>query len=348
VSGQSPQAIRAHLRAVEERLEAIPGIEQVSVSAGALPLMSDDERLFWPGGQARPASQSEMSWTLWYVVEPAYREAMGIPLLRGRFLGPEDAAGGPFAVVADEVFARQYFGAADPIGKRIHLDGTDRPAEIVGVVGHVRQWGIAADDAQELRAQLYFPFAQLDDGQIAGMSGIDVVVHSGAARPVPFDTIRAAVQEMSTEQVASGPQIMEDVISASLAARRFSMLLLSAFAALALLLASVGIYGVISYVVSQRTAEIGIRVALGARRGDVLRLVVGHGLMMALSGIALGLAAALALTRLMAHQLYGVSATDPLTFAVVAAGLAAVALAACYLPARRALRIDPMTALRHE
>ncbi|HKE20134.1 MAG TPA: ABC transporter permease [Kofleriaceae bacterium] len=348
VGKSPPQAIRAHMRRVNARLEAIPGIEQVSMSAGAIPLLSDDERQFWPAGQPRPATTSEMSWTLWYVVEPPFREAMGIPLRRGRFLGPQDVQGGPLAVVADEVFARQYYGDADPIGKRIQLDGTDRPAEIVGVVGHVRQWGVDSDDAQPLRAQLYFSLAQIEDDQLAGTSGIDVIVRSGGARPVPFDTIRAALQAMSPEQVAFEPLAMDDVIARSLAARRFSMLLLSAFAALALILASVGIYGVISYVVGQRTQEIGIRVALGARRGDVLRLILGHGLMVTFAGIALGLAAALALTRLLAHQLYGVGATDPLTFTVVAAGLAAVALVACYLPARRALRVAPMVALRHE
>ncbi len=273
---------------------------------------------------------------------------MGIPLLAGRFLGPEDDERGALAVVVDDVFARQFFGAADPVGKLLHLDGYDRPAQVVGVVGHVVQWGLDSDETQSLRAQLYFSVMQLPDERMARLTGIDMVVRAGASQPVPFDTVRAALQEMNPDQVAFDPRTMDEVIAESLAGRRFSMLVFVVFAALALLLASVGIYGAIAYAVGQRTAEIGVRVALGARRGDVLRLVLGQGLKTALAGIAIGLAAALALTRLMAHLLHGVSATDPLTFAAVAVGLTAVALLASYLPARRATRIEPMVALRHE
>jgi ABC-type antimicrobial peptide transport system permease subunit len=189
---------------------------------------------------------------------------------------------------------------------------------------------------------------QLPGDRTAGMTGIDVVVRSATSRPVPFDSIRAALQEMNPDQVAFDAQTMEEAIARSLAGRHFSTLVFVAFAALALLLATVGVYGVIAYAVGQRTAEIGVRMALGARRGDVLRLVLGRGLKTALTGVAIGLAAALALSRLMAHLLHGVSATDPLTFAAVAIGLTCVALLASYLPARRAARIEPMAALRHE
>jgi len=218
---------------------------------------------------------------------------------------------------------------------------------VVGMVGHVVQWGLDSDHAEALRAQLYLPFMQLQDGAMAPRTGVDIVVRSGGA-PVSLDTIRAAVQEIDAEQVAFDALTMDQVIADSLAGRRFSMLVFAGFAGLALLLAAIGIYGVLSYAVGQRTSEIGIRMALGARRGDVLRMVLGHGVRLALAGVAIGLAAALGLTRLMAHLLYGVSATDPLTFAAVAAGLTGVALIACYLPARRAVRVDPMTALRHE
>jgi putative ABC transport system permease protein len=179
-------------------------------------------------------------------------------------------------------------------------------------------------------------------------AGTGVVVRSNGAVPGLFDSIRHVVQEINSQHLVYGAQTMDEIISASLAARRFSMVLLGVFAALALVLSSVGIYGVISYLVGQRTHEIGIRIALGAQRRDVLRLVLGEGSKMALLGVVIGLAAALGLTRLMANMLYGVSATDPLTFAAVAIVLTMVALAACYIPARRAMRVDPMVALRYE
>ena len=163
-----------------------------------------------------------------------------------------------------------------------------------------------------------------------------------------FDSIRRVVQSQNNQNVISRPQTMNEVIAGTLAARRFSMILLDAFAVVALLLASVGLYGVISYLVGQRTHELGIRIALGAQRRDVLRLVLSHGMKMALGGVALGLVAALGLTRLMAKMLYGVSATDPATFAVIALLLTAVALLACFVPARRATKVDPLVALRHE
>ncbi|HWM88118.1 MAG TPA: ABC transporter permease [Kofleriaceae bacterium] len=347
MSEAGPDAIRAHLRGIEERVKAIPGVDQVALSSGGLPLVADDQQLFWQDGKPKPASSNEMSWALWYVVGPEYRQAMGIPLLRGRFFEPSDDERAPRVLVVDDVFAREYFGDADPIGKLLHLNGYDRPARVVGMVGHVVQWGLDSDHAEALRAQLYLPFMQLPDDSMAPRTGVDIVVRSGGA-PVPFDTIRAAVQEIDAEQVAFDALTMDQVIADSLAGRRFSMLVFAGFAGLALLLAAIGIYGVLSYAVGQRTSEIGIRMALGARRGDVLRMVLGHGVRLALAGVAIGLAAALGLTRLMAHLLYGVSATDPLTFAAVAAGLTGVALIACYLPARRAVRVDPMTALRHE
>ena len=339
-------ATRAYLRQTEERLRALPGIERVALSTGGLPLQADDQQLFWIDGQPKPASSDQMKWALWYVVGPDYQRAMGIPLLRGRFFTPHDDEDAPLALVVDDVFAREYFGTDDPIGKRLHLDGYDRPAEVVGMVGHVNQWGLDSDESQSLRAQLYLPLMQLPDASMAPRSGIDVVVR--ASRAVDFTAMRAALQEMNPEQVAFEARRMEDVISDSLAGRRFSMVVFAVFAGLALVLASVGIYGVVSYAVGQRAGEIGIRMALGARRGDILRMVLRHGAQMALLGIAIGLAAALALTRLMERMLYGVSPTDPLTYVAVAIGLAAIALAASYLPARRAMRVDPMVALRHE
>jgi predicted permease len=290
-----------------------------------------------------------MNWTLAYIVGPDYLKTMGIPLERGRFLTTRDNEHSARVIAIDEVFARKFFPSQDPVGKRINMNGYDAPVEIVGVVRHVKQWGLDSDDNQELRAQMYLPFMQLADEAMALVpSGMSVVVRSNGEVPALLDSIRHASEQMSSEQVIYDAQTMSEIISASLAQPRFSMILLGAFAALALVLASVGIYGVISYSVGQRTHEIGIRMALGAQPLHIVRLVLREGGALAVTGVALGLASALGLTRLMAGLLYGVHATDPLTFAGVAVLLTLVALAACYIPARRATKVDPMVALRYE
>jgi predicted permease len=312
-------------------------------------MSTDDENLFWFEGQPKPTSNSEMSWGIDYIVEPDYLRAMGIPLLRGRFFTVQDNEHAPQVVVVDEIFAGKYFPHQDPIGKRIHLSRGDELAEIVGVVGHVRQWGLDADDLQPLRAQYYIPCMQMSDDFIAlSPSGSGVVVRFDERASGLLDSIRRTSAQMSSQQVIFGAQSMEGIISDSLADRRFSMILLGVFAVLALVLASVGIYGVISYLVGQRTHEIGVRMALGAESRDILRLVLGQGGRMAGIGITLGVGAALGLTRLMANLLFGVKATDPLTFAVVSLLLCGIALLACYVPARRAMKVDPMVALRYE
>lgn len=340
----SPDAIRAAFREFDAKIAAIPGVRAVSQTWGALPLSGDDENLFWFEGQPKPASENDMNWAIDYIVEPDYLTVMGIPLQRGRFFTSQDNERSPRVVVVDDVFAAKYFPNQDPIGKRIHMANGDYPAEIVGVVGHVKQWGLDSDDTQPLRAQFYLACMQMPDD----FMGAGVVVRSDETTTGLFDSIRHTSSQMSSQQVIFGAQTMNEIISDSLAARRFSMILLGTFAALALLLASVGIYGVISYLVGQRTHEIGLRMALGAQRGDILRLVLGQGGRMAGIGIVIGFAAALGLTRLMTNLLFGVKPTDPLTFAAVAMLLCGVALAACYVPARRAMRVDPMVALRYE
>jgi predicted permease len=346
----SPDAIRAAYREFDSKLGSTPGVQAVSLSWGAIPMDTEDDEQFWIEGQPKPSNENDMNWALEYTVEPDYLRVMRIPLERGRFFTPQDNEHSPTVAVIDDVLARRYFPNENPIGKRINLhEYYDQPAEIVGVVGHVKQWGLDSDDTQSLRAQLYHPFMQLP-GDVMALSplGIGVLVRSEGAAAALFPSLRHASQQMNSEQVTYGAQTMNEVIADSLAARRFSMILLGSFALLALLLASVGIYGVLAYLIGQRTHEIGIRMALGAGRYEVLRLVVGEGAKMALLGVALGLAAAMGLTRLMSDMLYGVSATDPLTFIAVAILLILVALAACYIPARRAMKIDPMEALRYE
>jgi putative ABC transport system permease protein len=342
----NPEAIRAALRDLSDKIASTPGVRATSLSAGSVPLQGEDDLFFWVDGQPRPSSQSEMHMALVYRVEPGYLTAMGIPLKRGRFFTSQDDERSQLVVVIDEVFARKYFGDSDPVGKRIDQGGQD-PQQIIGVVGHVKQWSLDADEEQTLQAQIYEPFRQFPDDAMSGTAGgVEVVTLSNG--PAPFDSIRRAVQNQNKQNVVSRPQTMNEVIADSLAARRFSMILLDAFAVVALLLASLGLYGVISYLVGQRTHELGIRLALGAQRKDVLRLVLSHGMKMALAGVALGLVAALGLTRLLAKMLYGVSATDPITFAAIALILTGVALLACYIPARRATKVDPLVALRYE
>jgi predicted permease len=343
----SPATIRTNLRQLSDQIAATPGVRAVSFSGGAIPLQGEDDLFFWVEGQPKPASQSEMSMAVVYRVEPSYLKAMSIPLKQGRFFTSQDDERSQPVVVIDEVLARQHFGNENPIGKRIYQDGQD-PQQIIGVVAHVKQWSLASDDDQSLQAQLYEPFRQLPDNTMTAFaSGLGVVTQYDGPMP-PLGSIRQTIQSHNTQNVISRPQTMNEAIASTISDRRFSMILLDSFAVVALLLASLGLYGVISYLVGQRTHELGIRVALGAQRSDLLRLVLTHGMKMALAGVALGLVAALGLTRLLSKMLYGVSTTDPATFAVIAFLLTGVALLACYVPARRATKVDPLVALRYE
>jgi predicted permease len=343
---ETPEARRASLRDLSNRINSMPGVNAASFLLGASPMQGEGTVSFWIDGQPKPASSSETHRALAYLVEPGYLKAMGIPLKQGRFFTAQDETGSQLVVVIDEVFARQYLPNADPLGKRINLGDNRGPMEIVGVVGHVKQWGLDADDKHQLRAQIYLPFRQSSWNSEADM----VVRVEGAAGEAGahFDALRRVVQSQHSHNVIYEPQTMHEVIGNSLARQRFLMILLNAFAIVALLLASVGLYGVISYTVNQRTHELGIRLALGAQRQEVLRLVLSQGMKMALGGVAIGLLAACGLTRLLEKMLYSVSATDPATFTVIALLLMTVALLACYLPAHRATKVDPLVALRHE
>jgi predicted permease len=351
LGARSVDAVRAYVQEVSRRITETPGVQAMSLMWGAFPMAYDDEGLFWLEGEPKPASENDMHWAILYIAQPGYLRTMNVSLLSGRFFSAMDNEHAPRVVVVDDVFARKFFGDADPVGKQIHLDNFDDPATVIGVVGHVNQWGLDSDTTNPLRAEIYESFAQLPPVQIALIpKGVDVLARFSGAAVTPLKSIQQAMAQMNHEEVVYDSRPMEEVIADTLASRRFSMTLLAVFAGLALLLASIGMYGVISYLVGQRTQEIGIRMALGADRNNILRWVIGEGGRLAVLGAGVGLIAALGLTQVMAHWslIYGVHAYDPWTMAVVTSLLMAVALVASYIPATRATRIDPMSALRNE
>jgi len=340
---------RAALRQFHDKMLSIPGVEAVSVTLGSRPMIHDSSLPFWIEGRPKPANDNEMPQAMFYLAEASFQQAMGITLERGRFISPQDDENAPVVIDIDDAFARTYFPHEDPIGQHVHLEQFNVEAEIVGIVGHVKQWGPGADAATAIEAQFFYPFMQTPEKLMPMTAGGAAVVLRTQGDPAAImGAVRSAVAELDPREVVYGVQTMEGVLAVSLAPRRFSMLLLGAFAALALLLCCIGIYGVISHLVGQRTREIGVRMALGAQPGDVMRLVLGQGLRMAGLGVLIGIAAALALTRLMASQLFGVSSDDPVTFLAVGILLTLVALLACYVPARRAVRVDPLVALKYE
>jgi predicted permease len=347
--GENPPGLRSVLRQMHSTLMSIPGVLFASLQGGSLPMQGDSEFPFWLEGQPKPAAQNDMQSSLFYLVEPDYLKAMGTPLLRGRFLTEQDNEHSQPVIVIDEYFAHKYFPNEDPIGKRINLAIVDMQPEIVGVAGHVKHFGLDSDAKAPIQAQLYMPFLQIPDRFLPLVeNNVGIVARTQVPPANLVGAIRNTMQNTNSQEVVYGDQTMDDIVADSLADRRFSMILLGVFGALALILSSIGIYGVVSYLAGQRTHEIGIRIALGAQRRDVLKVVLGQGAKMALAGVVVGLAAAVGLTRLMAKMLFGVSTADPLTFACVAIVLTSVALAACYIPARRAMRVDPMVALRYE
>ena len=340
---------RARLRQLDEKMLSVPGVQAVSVTLGSRPMLHDSSLPFWIVGRPRPANDNELPQAMFYLAEAGFQQAMGITLEHGRFITAQDNENAPAVIDIDSVFARTYFPQENPVGQHVHLEQFNVDAEIVGVVGHVKQWGPAGDAPSAIQAQFFYPFMQLPEKIMPLAAGaVAVVVRTQGDPSAIMGPVRRTVAELEPHAVVYGDQTMQSVLSNSLAPRRLSMILLSAFAALALLLSCIGIYGVISHLVGQRTHEIGVRMALGAPPSHVMRLVLGQGARMALLGVVIGIAAALALTRLMANQLFGISSHDPLTFAAVGLLLTLVALLACYIPARRAVKVDPLVALKYE
>ena len=357
---QTPDAIRAAFRQFHSVIRTVPGVEHASLQWGAHPMEGDDEVTFWPEGQQPPARKADLPMTLEYVVEPEYLQTMRIPLLRGRFINEDDNEHSERVAVIDSSFAQKYFPGQDPLGKRFRIfdfdtDSSQRtwiPLTIVGVVGHINQFGLADDASHPLQSQMYRCLMQDSDLRTKNIAdgGLTVFVRfrSSLSAEAFFQTVRKALVAQNGQMIVGDNESEEEVVARSISNQRFSVILLGVFAGLALLLASVGIYGVLSYLVGQRTQEIGVRMALGAERFDVVRMVLGDGARMTAIGLAVGVVAALGLTRLMSKMLFGVTPTDPITFVGVATLLSAVALLACYVPAHRAARVDPIVALRYE
>lgn len=330
----------AFYRQVVERVKALPGVQSAALVSD--PPISGSVGL-WQNGfgiEGRPAlppGQGNSAYLRW--TTPDYFKTLGISLLKGRLLTEADNQDTPWVTVIDEAMARRYFPNEDPLGKRVVVYWSEqRPREIVGVVSHVRQTSLD----YEAGPHMYIPYYQTP------LNYATLLVKTPTDSTALAASIKSEVLAVDRQQPVYAVTTMKQIIAASIAERRFHLTLLGIFAGVALVLATVGIYGVMSYAVTQRTPEIGIRLALGAQASDVLKLVIGRGLLLTVIGVGIGLAAAFALTRLMSGLLFGVSPTDPMTFTGIALLLTLVSLLACYLPARRATKVDPMVALRYE
>src|ERR1700722_16647989 len=344
----TPDQIRAYLNQLSDAIASIPGVTAAGRTSGALPMAGDNEVGFWVEGQPKPSTETAMPNAVNYFVGPGYLKAMGIRLLRGRFITAQDNIRSRPVAVIDDRLASQYFPNRNPLGEHIHLAGLDDLFEIVGVVGHVNQRGLDENERSAL-VQLYNSVDQIPDQFIAVIAkSTGFVVRTEASNNGITSAIRQTVGRMNDQQVAYDFESMGEIISGSLVARRFTMFLLAAFATLALLLATIGVYGVFSYVVGQRTQEIGIRMALGAERGNVVLMILSEAGKITTLGVGLGLLASLGFSRLIASMLFRVTSYDAMTLVSVAIILSAVALVACYIPARRASHVDPMRALRYE
>ncbi|MFY9574377.1 MAG: ABC transporter permease, partial [Blastocatellia bacterium] len=323
-----------------ERMGTVPGVQSVGAIASVFLTDTPNSTNFSIEGRPVPTGAEAIEVPL-DSISPAYFNVMGIPLLRGREFDDRDVQGSTPVVIINQTFATRFFNGEDPIGKRFVYGGPapDNPwLTIVGVVGDMRRTGFD----RPVRPETFLPEAQNPDNALT-------IIARTAGDPASFaGALRSEVWAIDKDQSVYDIKTMDRILTDMMSQRRFNMLLLGVFAGVALTLAAVGIYGVISYSITQRSHEIGIRIALGAQSSDVLRLVVGQGMRLTGIGVSIGLIAAFALTRLMASLMFGVSVTDPITFGIISLLLIAVALFACYVPARRATRLDPMIALRYE
>jgi predicted permease len=343
----NPDRTRAAWQELLDRARRIPGVSAIA-AVDTVPMREGNNAITYSLDAAAPPEEKQQ-YVLANSVTPDYLKVTGILLRHGRFLTDDDRKGTQSVAVIDDVMAQQAFPGQDPIGKHVWIGIGPDPVMVVGVVGHVRQWGLAADDQAKVRAQLYYPFAQVPDPLVRRWSELmSIAVRTNVDPLTIVEPLRREVRATTGDQVIYQIGTFEQFASASLARQRFVLLLFAIFAALALLLASIGIYGVLAYLTSQRVPEIGVRMALGASVPEVMWLVLRQSLAMIFAGIGVGAFAALAASRLLGHLVQGVRDTEPLTFSIMILVLTTAALFASFLPARRASRIDPMKALRQE
>jgi putative ABC transport system permease protein len=343
---ETPEKVTAYRERLYESLGALPGVASATLSSG-LPLASYSETSYAVEGAPPPAPNENQPFTVYYPVDAHYAETMRLHLFSGRFIRDDDRPDTTPIVVIDEHLARTRFPGQDPMGKRLRIGG--QMYEIIGVVGHVVNYGLGQTEAAQ--DQIYISWRQFPrDFFVAVNHFIQVTLraHPGVDAAALIAPATATVSGIDSEQPVFEVKTMQKLLDESVEARRFAMLLLGVFATIALALAVIGLYSVMSYLVAQRRHEVGVRMALGARPGDVVRLVVFQGLRVTAIGLVVGTAASFLLAGLMSSILYGVKPSDPLTFIAVAAIVTAAATLATWLPARRAARVDPMTALRQE
>jgi predicted permease len=342
----SPAQIRVAWQDVLDRAHRVPGI-QSAATVDTVPMRRGTNQIgYWPTAAVPPENQRPIA--LATSVTPEYLNVMGIPLRQGRFFTDQDRMGNAPVIVIDDVLAQHAFAGQAPVGRRLWIpDMGPGPFEVIGVVGHVRHWGLASDDQSQVRAQFYYPFAQVPDRFLRRWSELMSIAVRTTSEPLNLVApLRREVRGTANDQVLYDVHTMEQLASDTLARQRFLLLLFGIFAALALLLACIGIYGVLAYLTGQRVPEIGVRMALGANRADVIRLVFRQSLSMIAGGIAIGILAALAAGRVLDRFVPGMQPTGPLTFGLMISLLVVAATVASFVPARRASRVDPMRALR--
>jgi predicted permease len=345
---ENPARIRAAWQDLIDRARRVPGVQSVALS-DIIPMREGENSLgYWTTPVPPPPNQEPVA--LASSVTPDYLKVMGIPLLQGRFFDEHDRLGSEHVIVIDDVLAQHAFRGKEAVGKRLWIPamGAD-PVRVIGVVRHVRHWGLAGDDRSNFRDQLYYPFAQVPDSLMHFFSSVmSIAVRTNTPPFEAVEPLRLAVRGVAGDQVLYQVRTMEQLVSGSLARQRFLLLLFGIFAGLALLLACIGIFGVLAYVTSQRVPEFGVRMALGAKPGDVMRLVMRESLRMLSFGVAMGIAGAWAAGRVLVRLVEGMRSSEPLTIALMIPVLAVAALFASFLPARRASRIDPVQALRQD
>ena len=340
------------IRAVKElrrRITELPGVTRLGITSG-IPLGRQNEEGYWLEGEPEPANQVQWPVALAYFVDEDLCRTLGIPLLAGRMLSATDGADAPAVVLVDDAFVRVHFGGDmhAALGRRLRFKGNDEPwREIVGVVGHVTHYGLE----EHARAEVYQPWLQMSAGPSVNFHyfrAMDFAVKTAGAPRSYLPAIKAELRKVDNDLPLGNIATLEEKLRDSTATRRFTLGLISTFAALALVLSAIGLYGVMSYGVNQRTTEIGIRMAVGAQPKDVLKLILREGLFLAVVGTLLGVGGALTLTRFLSSVLFGVSASDPAIYLSASALLLVVAIAACFWPARKASAVQPLEALRYE